>query len=253
MSGTKSFPADNVKLHISSAADAPVGSMTVLMKTNKYYTDGNLLQTGVQYTVTKEWGQDALTRNWCEDVADVFPETETPSGLTASQVAYVQEQVAGGGSPRILHIAANLVRTADGTTADADDVTMTTFTIPGGLLKNNGALIFMTNMTGVAASQDKNLTIWIGGQTIASPPIVAANTRAGHICTASMAGASGTIESPNLGLNAFGQATGAVISRSVDMTVDQTAYLSLKWAAAVTAGNTWQIMHVIVLAIPGTE
>ncbi len=97
MSGTKSFPADNVKLHISSAADAPTGTMTVLMRTNRYYTDGSLLQTGEEYTVTKEWGQDALSRNWCEDVADVFPETETPSGLTAAQVAVTQALVSGDG------------------------------------------------------------------------------------------------------------------------------------------------------------
>ena len=173
--------------------------------------------------------------------------------LTAAQVAATQALVLGAGVPRILHVAANLVRTADGTAADATDVTMTSFTVPGGLLRNNGALVFMTNMTGVAASQDKNLTIWVGGQTIASPPITSTNTRAGHICTANMAGASGTIESPNLGLNAFGQSTGAILSRSVDMTVDQTAYLSLKWAGAVTAGNTWRIMSVIVFAFPGTE
>lgn len=97
MSGTKSFPADNVKLHIASAADAPTGTMTVLMRTNRYYTDGSLLQTGEEYTVTKEWGQDALSRNWCEDVADVFPETETPSGLTAAQVAATQALVPGDG------------------------------------------------------------------------------------------------------------------------------------------------------------
>lgn len=98
MSGTKSFPADNVKLHISSAADAPTGTMTVLMRTNRYYTDGSLLQTGEEYTVTKEWGQDALSRNWCEDVADVFPETETPSGLTAAQVATIQALVSVDGN-----------------------------------------------------------------------------------------------------------------------------------------------------------
>ena len=97
MSGTKSFPADNVKLHIASAADAPTGTMTVLMRTNRYYTDGSLLQTGEEYTVTKEWGQDALSRNWCEDVADVFPETETPSGLTAAQVAATQALASGDG------------------------------------------------------------------------------------------------------------------------------------------------------------
>jgi len=98
MSGTNSFPADNVKLHIGSAADAPTGTMSVLMKTNKYYTDGNLLQTGVQYTVTKEWGQDALSRNWCEDVAEVFPETETPSGLTAAQITATQSLVSVAGN-----------------------------------------------------------------------------------------------------------------------------------------------------------
>lgn len=97
MSGTKSFPADNVKLHIASAADAPTGTMTVLMRTNRYYTDGSLLQTGEQYTVTKEWGQDALSRNWCEDVADVFPETETPSGLTADEVSLIRGVVSQAG------------------------------------------------------------------------------------------------------------------------------------------------------------
>lgn len=104
MSGTKSFPADNVKLHIASAAAAPSGTMSVLMRTNKYYTDGNLLQTGVQYTVTKEWGQDALSRNWCEDVAGVFPETETPSGLTATQVAATQSLVSADGIPPVVAI-----------------------------------------------------------------------------------------------------------------------------------------------------
>lgn len=113
MSGTKSFPADNVKLHIASAADAPSGTMSVLMRTNKYYTDGSLLRTGVQYTVTKEWGQDALSRNWCEDVAGVFPETETPSGLTAVQVAATQALVSGDGIPRnrIVKRGSNLIDT----------------------------------------------------------------------------------------------------------------------------------------------
>lgn len=173
--------------------------------------------------------------------------------LTAAEVAAIRTELFGGGVPVILHVASNLVRTADGTAADADDVTMTSFTIPGGLLKSNGALVFMTNMTGVASSQDKTLTIFIGGQSVAGPPISAANTRAGHICTVNMAGATGTIESPNMGLNAFGQGTGAILSRSVDMTADQTATLALKWAAAVTAGNTWRIMNVVVFAFPGTE
>lgn len=153
--------------------------------------------------------------------------------------------------PNIIHIAANLVRTADGTAGDATDVTMASFTVPGGLLKSNGALIAIVNMAGVASSQDKILSLWVGGQTLASPPITSANTRGSALLMANMAGA-GTLESCNQGLNPFAQSTGAIISRSIDMTVDQPGLLTLRWAAAVTAGNTWRIMSATILAIPGT-
>ena len=129
MSGTKSFPADNVKLHISSAADAPTGTMTVLMRTNRYYTDGSLLQTGEEYTVTKEWGQDALSRNWCEDVADVFPETETPSGLTAAETAATKALVSGDRTP----VASSRDITADDNGKFLTPSGTLTLTIPAGL------------------------------------------------------------------------------------------------------------------------
>lgn len=156
------------------------------------------------------------------------------------------------GFPRILKMDANLVRTAAGTAADATDVTMSSFTLPGGFMKNNGQLILIASIAKVATTQNSNLSFWIGGQTINSPPITSTNTRAGMILMASMAGASGTVEGLNLGLNMFSQSTGAIISRSIDMTVDQTVLVTLNWSAAVTAGDTCRIMSLMVLGLPGT-
>lgn len=156
------------------------------------------------------------------------------------------------GIPHILKMDANLIRTADGTAADATEVTMSSFTLPGGFMRNNGQIIMIAGISKVAASQNSELSLWIGGQTINSPPITSTNTRAGMILIASMAGASGTVEGLNLGLNPFSQTTGATISRSIDMTVDQEVLVTLKWAAAVTAGNTCRIMNLLVLGFPGT-
>lgn len=168
------------------------------------------------------------------------------------QAPLIQSLLSGAGAPKILHIANNLIRTADGTANDAVDVTMTEFVVPANTLKSNGSLIAIVSMAGVSSSQDKTLTLWLGGQTLSSPPITSTNTRAGSFIVANTAGSSNTVESLNTGLNPFGQATGSVISRTIDTTVDQTGLLTLKWAGAVTAGNTWRIMSAIVLAIPGT-
>lgn len=154
--------------------------------------------------------------------------------------------------PTILKMDANLVRTAAGDSSDATDVTMSSFTLPGGFMRNNGQLVLIASIAKAAASQNSNLSFWIGGQTINSPPITSTNTRAGMILIASMAGASGTVEGLNLGLNPFSQATGATISRSIDMTVDQEVLVTLNWSAAVTAGNTCRIMSLMVLGFPGT-
>ena len=176
----------------------------------------------------------------------------TGNGITGSTANAVSSLVSGAGVPKILHIATNLVRTADGTANDAVDVTMTEFVLPANTLKSNGSIIAIVSMAGVSASQDKTLSLWLGGQTLSSPPITSTNTRAGTFIVANAAGSASTIESLNSGLNQFGQATGAIISRTIDTTVDQTGLLTLKWAGAVTAGNTWRIMSAIILAIPGT-
>jgi hypothetical protein len=76
---TKAFSANAVNLFIGTDADALVGSMTILMKTNKYYTDGTLLKTGLSYTVTRAWGQMAVDRAWAGDTADVLPVEDTPN------------------------------------------------------------------------------------------------------------------------------------------------------------------------------
>lgn len=154
--------------------------------------------------------------------------------------------------PVILKVDANLVRTAVGGVADATDVTMSSFILPGGFMRNNGQLIMIAGISKVAATQNSNLSLWIGGQTINSPPITSTNTRAGMILIASMAGASGTVEGLNLGLNPFSQAPGATISRSIDMTVDQEVLVTLNWSAAVTAGDTCRIMNLLILGFPGT-
>jgi hypothetical protein len=85
---TKAFSANAVNLFIGTPADGLVGSMTVLMKTNKYYTDGTLLKTGVTYAVTKDWGRMAVDKAWADDSAKILPEENPPNldGATLSNL-----------------------------------------------------------------------------------------------------------------------------------------------------------------------
>ena len=154
--------------------------------------------------------------------------------------------------PAILKLDANLVRTAVGGAADATDVTMSQFTLPGGFMGNNGQLVVIAQMAKTATTQNSNLSLWIGGQTISSPPILAANTRAGTCLIANMKGSSTIVEGANLGLNPFNQGTGAIISRNIDTTVDQSVLITLNWSAAVTAGDICRIMNLMVLGLPGS-
>lgn len=154
--------------------------------------------------------------------------------------------------PAVLKIDANLVRTAVGSAADATDVTMAQFTLPGGFMGNNGQLMVVAQIAKTITTQNSNLSFWVGGQTLSSPPVLAANARAGTMMLASMKGSSTVMEGVNLGLNPFNQGTGAIISRNIDTTVDQEVLITLNWSAAVTAGDICRIMSLLVLGFPGT-
>ncbi len=94
MSGTKSFSADQVQVFAGTPPDDLSGTMTVLMKTNKYYTDGTLKQAKVSYTVTREWGKSAIEAGWASDVNNVLPLQDTPAFKNGS--VEVLEGVASG-------------------------------------------------------------------------------------------------------------------------------------------------------------
>lgn len=79
MSGTKSFSPDQVQLYIGTPPDALDGTMTVLMKTNRYYTDGSLKRSGVSYSVTQAWGRSAIEAGWAEDVDNTLPVQDGPA------------------------------------------------------------------------------------------------------------------------------------------------------------------------------
>lgn len=76
---TQAFPANATNLHLGAAADTITGTMSVLMRTNKYYTDGSLKQTGTTYTVTREWGKLAVESGWASDASGVLPALGQPS------------------------------------------------------------------------------------------------------------------------------------------------------------------------------
>ena len=78
MSGTKSFSPDQVQVYAGTPPDDLQGSMSVLMRTNKYYTDGTLKQAKVTYVVTREWGRAAVEAGWAEDASSVLPMPDTP-------------------------------------------------------------------------------------------------------------------------------------------------------------------------------
>lgn len=92
---TQSFPADSAKQYIGTPMNAPTGMVTILMKTNRYYTDGTLLKTGISYSVTTAWAKTAVDSGWAADVPQAFPEIPAPGGLTAAQVSAVQALVSG--------------------------------------------------------------------------------------------------------------------------------------------------------------
>ena len=154
--------------------------------------------------------------------------------------------------PIILGRGTNILRTALGDATDAVESTLASVVIPGGLLGSNGTIEVLLGCTASVSTPDKPIVIYIAGQSLAAPTMLAANTRTTLMAIANMAGSNQTMESLNMGFNPFGQATGAVLSRSIDMTVDQTLTITQKWTAAATAGNTFRILNYVVLAYPGT-
>lgn len=94
MSGTKSFSPDQVQLYVGTTPDDLEGTMTVLMKTNRYYTDGTLKQAKSSYTVTREWGRTAIEAGWAEDTGAVLPVQDSP-GFQEGAVAALQAMAAG--------------------------------------------------------------------------------------------------------------------------------------------------------------
>ena len=98
MSGTLPFSADQVQFAAGTLADDLSGTMTVLMKTNRYYTDGNLLQAKVSYPVTREWGRMAVEKGWAEDTGAVLPVQDSP-GFQEGNVAALQALVSGAANP----------------------------------------------------------------------------------------------------------------------------------------------------------
>lgn len=106
MSGTKAFSPDQVQLYIGTPPDDLEGTMTVLMKTNKYYTDGSLKQAKTSYTVTREWGRAAVEAGWAEDTEDVLPVQDSP-GFREGNVAALQALVSGDGAADLLAFLAN--------------------------------------------------------------------------------------------------------------------------------------------------
>ena len=96
MSGTKSFSPDQVQLYIGTPPDDLDGTMTVLMKTNRYYTDGSLKQAKNSYTVTREWGRTAVEAGWAADAGNVLPVQDSP-GFQEGSIAALQALVSPDG------------------------------------------------------------------------------------------------------------------------------------------------------------
>jgi len=94
---TQAFSADSAKDYLGTELDALTSTMTVLMKTNKYYTDNSLKQTGQSYTVTREWGKIAVEQGWASDTGAVLPVVPTPAGLTAAEVVATKPLVSDDG------------------------------------------------------------------------------------------------------------------------------------------------------------
>ena len=80
---TQAFPPSSSKTDAGTAQTPPGGNVMVLMKTNKYYTDGTLLQSGRRYSVTASWGKSAEERSWGKIVDTATPERATPPEQTA--------------------------------------------------------------------------------------------------------------------------------------------------------------------------
>lgn len=80
---TQAFPPSSSKTDVGTAQTPPGGNVMVLMKTNRYYTNGALLQSGKKYSVTAEWGKTAEERSWAKILDTATPERGTPPELTS--------------------------------------------------------------------------------------------------------------------------------------------------------------------------
>lgn len=99
---TKSFTANAVNLFVGSLGDAQTGSVTVMMKTRKYYTDGTELKPGVAYTVTKAWGLSAVDKGWATNAAGDVLEQMGPNINGAALAALVSGAGISGASTQYL-------------------------------------------------------------------------------------------------------------------------------------------------------
>ena len=76
---TKSFPPSSVNFSLGTPADALAGTIPIIMKTARYYTDGTRLAKGVTYSVDLAWGKMAVESGWASTSSVLFPEEATPS------------------------------------------------------------------------------------------------------------------------------------------------------------------------------
>lgn len=90
---TQSTPANNSKQYLGTPRDTLIGYMSIKMRTNLYYTDGTLLQTGTTNTVTRDWGMRAVENAQAEDLGGVDPVMNRPNGLTKYQAQAVRSAI----------------------------------------------------------------------------------------------------------------------------------------------------------------
>lgn len=80
---TQSFDANTSKEDLGAPLIEGAGTMTILMKTNRYYTDGSLLKAKTSYSVSRDWGKIAVERCWASDTNSVLPMTPLVVGFNA--------------------------------------------------------------------------------------------------------------------------------------------------------------------------
>ena len=142
---TKSFPPSSVNFSLGTPADALAGTIPILMKTARYYTDGTRLAKGVTYSVDLAWGKMAVESGWASTSSALFPEEATPSLKGTS--------VSGG---------VNALVTASGDTTGAADVVAIQAALTAGGVVTLPSPAYVINNTLVVKS---NSRLQLGSQT----------------------------------------------------------------------------------------